>query len=364
MAKKKKRSSFKNKVAHNSHKQKTQGSAYGYLRIPKGVELFKEEPGTRVLLDFLPYEVTDHNHADRDDDLSVAVPGELWYKRPFLIHRNVGVSNDTVVCPITIGKRCPICEYRAKRVKEGADKKELRALRASQRNLYVVVPINHKEYDEKPHLWDISQFLFQDMLNDEIDDDPDNAIFPDLEEGLTLRIRFSEGNIGGNKFAETSRIDFKERKQGYDEDILDRVPNLDECLTILSYDKLESLFFELEDEEVAESEEEETPPFSADDADDDEDIKDDSESDEDETDKEDSEENGTMAEDADTSDDDEEDPPALPQKTKPRRRKPKSAKKEENPCPFGHRFGKDCEKFDDCDECEKWDECIDASEEA
>jgi hypothetical protein len=29
-------------------------------------------------------------------------------------------------------------------------------------------------------------------------------------------------------------------------------------------------------------------------------------------------------------------------------------------CPFGHKFGTDCEKFDTCDDCDLWDECIDA----
>ena len=38
--------------------------------------------------------------------------------------------------------------------------------------------------------------------------------------------------------------------------------------------------------------------------------------------------------------------------------RPKGGK---NKCPFGHVFGKDCEKFDDCDSCDLWDDCIEAS---
>jgi len=369
----KKKSSFRDKVANNSHKQKTQGAAYGYLRIPKGIDMFKEEPSSRVSLDFLPYRVTSEKHMDRDDSLGIAIPGELWYKRPFLIHRNIGGGNDVVVCPTSIGKKCPICEYRAKLFKDGASKEETDALKTSRRNLYVVVPIGHKEYEEKPHLWDISQYLFQEMLNDEIEDNPENAIFPDLEDGLTLRIRFSEGSIGTNKFAEASRIDFKEREEGYGEKILKKVPNLDECLLIHPYAKLEKMFLELEDDDDA----------SDSDLEDDEN---DSTEDSEETMEEEIEgekciacggtgENskggvcrickGTGIKLRKKEDEDEKEK-EKERKNPPTRRQRKSQAEEEeaeeNPCPFGHVFGADCEKYPECDDCDKWDECIDAQD--
>jgi len=342
---KKRRSSFREKVSANSTKQKKQGSSYGYLNLPRGISLFKEEVGVRAFLDFLPYKVTDERHLDRNDDLGIAVPGELWYKKPFYIHRNVGVGNEAVVCPTTIGKRCPICEYRAKRVKEGADKEELRSLRPSLRNLYVVVPIEHKEYDEVPHIWDISQYLFQNLLNDEIDENPDYGIFPDVEEGMTLKIRFSEAAIGKNKFAEVSRIDFKEREQEYDDKTLSKVPNLDECLTIHSYAELERIFLEIEEEEEEENEESPKKEVS-------------------QTDKK-TKEQDDDDEDVEIEEEEEE------RRERKRRRKQvnkdeekKEVKQEEekNPCPFGHVFGKDCDKFADCDKCDKWDDCIEAQD--
>ncbi len=369
MARKRKRSIFRDRVANNSHKQKTQSSSYGYLQIPKGVDIFKEEPSTRVFLDFLPYRVTSERHMDRDDSLGIAVPGELWYKRPFLIHRNIGGGNDAVVCPTSVGKKCPICEYRAKLFKEGsASKEETDALKVSRRNLYVVVPIGHKEYEEKPHIWDISQYLFQDMLNDEIEDDPENAVFPDLEEGLTLRIRFGEGSIGSNRFAETSRIDFRERKRGYDEEILEEVPNLDECLLIHPYEKLERMFLELEDEEEVMDEGPSEPGPE---------LEEDEQMEEEDLDGMSRRELLDFARDRGIR--------IRGAKTMPLKRLRRTIKeeledlgeaeegkvekvpegkkeKEENPCPYGHVFGADCEKFPECDECDKWDECIDAQD--
>lgn len=248
---KKKRSSFKNKVRRDAERQKSASSNYGYLILPNGVSVFSPEPGSRVKLDIIPYEVTDANHPDKYEDEQIATVGELWYKRPFRIHRNIGTANDAVVCPRSFGKPCPICEYREKLLKEGADKEETNALRPSQRNLYVVIPQGVKGMEEKPHIWDMSQYLFQNLLNTELEEDEDNGVFPDLEDGKTLKIRFDSSQIaGGRAFAEASRIDFATRRKPYDESILDIIPKLDEVLKVLSYKELEAKFLELDPDDI------------------------------------------------------------------------------------------------------------------
>ena len=42
--------------------------------------------------------------------------------------------------------------------------------------------------------------------------------------------------------------------------------------------------------------------------------------------------------------------------------KTSTKKKANNKCPEGHKFGKDCEKFDECDDCDLWEKCIDESD--
>lgn len=243
------KSSFKGKVANNAHKQATSGNSYGYLNIPKGVSVFNPEPGSRIQLDFIPYTVTDEKHPDRDTDAEIAIPGSLWYKRPFKSHRGIGGDNDSVVCLTSVNKKCPICEERARLTREGASKEETDALKPKQRNLYIVVPLDSKNHKQELHIFDVSQYLFQDLLNDELSEDEDRGIFPDLEEGLTLKVRFDEESFNGNKFAKTARIDFFERKEQYDESILDKVPNLDNVLQILSYEDLKAKFFEIDSED-------------------------------------------------------------------------------------------------------------------
>ena len=128
MAKKKRKGNFRNKIRRDVERQETASSSYGYLNLPSGVSVFNPEPGSRVKMDIIPYEVTDTNHPDKFEDEQIAVAGDLWYKRPFKIHRNVGSGNDSVVCPTSFGKKCPLCEYRAKRLKEGAPKEEIEEL--------------------------------------------------------------------------------------------------------------------------------------------------------------------------------------------------------------------------------------------
>ncbi len=386
MVKKKRRytSKFKQKVAANSHKQKIQATQYGYLRLPRNVSVFKEEPGSRVRLDILPYVVTDENHPDRDDENGIALPGELWYKRPYKLHRGVGVENTSVVCPTSFGKPCPICEYRARLIKEGGDKATIAALKPSLRNLYIVVPKDSKAYEEKPHIWDISQFLFQNQLNEEIEENDDYAVFPDLEEGLTLRIRFSEETFRKNKFASTSRIDFEERDEPYDEGILKQTPNLDEVLDVLPYSKIEAIFFgteisEYEDEEddVAEDEEDdepirkrkiksirEEPEFrrlmkEEEDEEEEEGVDEEGEEDSDDNDEVSSSDDDELVEDI-NDDDDPEEVEENPRKTK--RTRTKKDNRLSNKCPYGHEFGTDCEEYDDCDECDMWEDCIEEKE--
>lgn len=429
MAKKKTKgvSKFRAAVAANVKKQKSEGAKYGYFTLPSDLKLFKEEPGSRITLDIIPYVVTDPKHMDRDAEKDIATVGEQWYKKPYFVHRGVGANNESYVCPSTIGKKCPICEYRAKLLKEGRDYQDpdIKALRPSKRNLYVVVPLNSKEYDQKPHLWDISQFLFQDKLNEELNEDPDKSVFPDPDEGYSLRIRFSEEQFGKNKFASTSRIDFIERDHQYTEKEIKALPDIDSILRILSFKALEAKFFDYEDddeddnftsvrgeleveEEILELDEDDLEPSDEEEdeeyEDEDDDLEEDEDEDEEEIEEEDADEDdeeedeidipeeercvacsgtgksskgtkckpcdGTGRKKVEDDEEEEEEKPAPKKKTKAEPKKKtkekapaKTKKSAKNKCPHGYRFGADCEQYDECDECEVWDACIDAKDE-
>ena len=126
------------------------------------------------------------------------------------------------------------------------------------------MPIGHKKYDQRVHIWDISNFCFQSKLNDEIEENPDFGSFPDPgQDGLTLKIRFSEEKIGTNTFADTSRIDFEQRTYAYGEDDINGLTSLDDVIEVKDFADIRRAFFEtgdMEDDEDIEEDEAEAAP--------------------------------------------------------------------------------------------------------
>lgn len=305
---KRRESPFRGKVAADAHEQKQSKSKYGILELPKDIKLFKVDEAGRVDLDIIPYIITSNHHLDRNERTKKALVGDEWYKRPFRVHRNVGVNNATITCPSSIGKSCPICEYRAKKVKGQADWEEIKPLNYSLRNLYMVIPLNAKKYVEEPHIWDISHYLFQDLLIDELEDPEKQEfeIFPDLDEGYTLRIRFEEKPLGKQSYFQAQRIDFKKRAEPYDRSILEDMPDLDNALKIRTHKEIEAMFFEFENEDDGDKEEATTHHHR-----------------------------------------------------KRKQIEPEEKKDEdEERCPHGHKFGIDTDVYDECVKCKEWDDCM------
>jgi len=390
---KKKKSSFRGKVSKDSQRQKRAGSSYGYLQLPKGIPVYSPTPGAREKIDIIPYTVSFDKHPDRDDEYQIAQVGDLWYKRPFRTHRQVGADNETVVCLTSFGKKCPICEYRKKRAKEGADKDELKAYNSSQRNLYLVIPRGVKKREEEIHIFDMSQYLFQNLLNEELEEDEQYEVFPDLEEGLTLRVRWSEESFGGNKYAEANRIDFIERHTLIEEDLIEDIPDLDKVLIELPYKEMELKFFEM-DEDSEEETEEEPPvktrkkksvktrkkksvkPTTKTEEEEEEDLTWDDLNDMDFVELAEVVEDRALDIDADDYEEDEDElrkdvadqlgikqPKKKPVKETKKKPSKQVKSKPSGKCPFKHKFGVDTDEYDDCDDCDIWDDCIDAQEE-
>lgn len=366
------KSNFGDKVARNVQKQRESKKSFGYLNLPKGVKVLSLEDGlTRVDLDFLPYIVSDEKHPDREPQFEIAVKDSLWYRRPIKVHRNVGTDNETVICLKSVGKKCPICTYHEKKLKEGGDKEELKELYPKPRSLYVVVPLGMKKFEEIPHIWDMSDYLFQDQLNDELEASIDDRNFPDLENGKTATLKIKWKSLGGNSYPEVRSISFNDRDP-YDESILDDVPDLDNVLKVLSYEELEAKFLELDNEEDAgglkDDEDDEKPVRRT---------------------------SRTAANHVDDNEDDEkpvrrsnrsepeeekpvrrsakrEEPEEEPEEEKPTRaasrgrdeegRRPSKDTDTKNKCPHGHKFGVDTETKKECDTCDVWEKCIDAKE--
>ena len=408
---KKKRASFRGKTKTNASKRR-QARGFDYLQVPSGVEIFKPEIDTKVTIDFMPYEVTDKNHPDKDERNEIATVGTYWYKRPFKVHQQIGANNEKAICPRQFGKPCPICDYRDELKKNDGDKDEISTLYPKDRNLYAIMFPEDKKLKGQIFLFDISDYLFQEKFESQLQDQEEFDIFPDPTEGMSVKIAFGEGSFGTNKYAEPTRFDFVERRKQYTDDILDEVPKLDECFVILSYDELKSKFFEIPVDDDDDEEEEEKPrnkksikkvkePEPEEDDDDDEEEPEEEEEEEELADKiqaastipellaiakEEKEAFKTSIkelreftkvklmknrmleilqelEDADNDEDDEDDLPFEEEEeekveTPPKKRQRAEKKEDEKQkCPHGFKFGVDTDEEDECEECKLWQVC-------
>lgn len=236
-------SKFKGKVKESAKKDgKTSGGGSEYLAIPQGFKLYtmKEDQPISVL-DFIPYEVTDKKHPERNPKAGIAVEGSQWWRRGYKLHRNIGAEKKSYVCLKSFGKACPICE--AQEELWDVDKDAAIDLYPKDRFLYVVIPLESKDHDEIPHVFDMSFHTFQKQINKKLDIPKYEKYedFMDLEEGATLEIEWNWKQLGKYLYPEAGSIMF-EKRDPYDENILDEVPNLDECLVELSYDELRDIY--------------------------------------------------------------------------------------------------------------------------
>lgn len=202
------------------------------LALPEGVSLFETSKGTTEF-DILPYKITVDNHPD-------AKKGDIWYKRLYFIHRNIGPEELTIICPKTIGKRCPICdEYKRLKADPDAEEDIVKALRPKDRELFNILP----KGEETIMVLDISTALFGQEL-DKMINEGEVAIagFWLLQGGMTLKVRWDSKTMPKRKpFFEAGRIDFEPRED-FDDSTLDMTVDLDAAMKIMSFEEIEAIF--------------------------------------------------------------------------------------------------------------------------
>jgi hypothetical protein len=242
---------FRDKIKGQVEKSKESGKKnYGYLKIPKGINVYsvdipKKLMDLKVKFDIMPYIVKDAKHPDRELGAEV---GGAWWRRPVKVHRNIGVNNESVICPTTIGKKCPICEHQKKISGEGATKEEVKALSPSYRSIFIVRPKEDKNFEDDYHVFDISDYNFYTPFMVDVEEG-DQYNFPSLDDGMTIECKFHKESFMGNSFPQAIRTYFRDRDEQYGDEVLDEVPNLDDMIQILSYEDLKIKYFEIDEDE-------------------------------------------------------------------------------------------------------------------
>jgi len=212
------------------------------------------------------------------------------------------------------GKPCPICDERTKLWKENPD--EAKKLYPKRQRAFVVDDLMEKEEGLKlfvtpdPEMKPDGFFHYElvETLKDLGSDDV--KPFDDVEDGSMITFKSKKEKLGSGGYFIFKNLSFEERKDQYDQDIIDESFQLDKMLHIPTYDEVSASFFGLEDDQEDE--------------------------------------------------DDEDDEPEAKEPTKSNKENTKSKKSNNetvNDCPEGFKFGEDYDDEDECEDCEVRKSC-------
>lgn len=225
----------------------TSGFKSSYLKLPKGAAFMEVKAGSS-LIDVLPYEVKTGTETPGGNPH--AKKGFLYWERTFWTHRGIGPNSEMVICLArTFKKPCPVCEERARILKNDPDDEDTKladALKPKERQIFNVKDL--KNPDKGVQILEMSSWLFGDELRKEIansDEEDHWEMFFTPDEGKTLKVSWGQDKMGVNTFVRADSIHFKDRKEAYDEDeILGETFDLDSMLIKPDYDELKDQFLQ------------------------------------------------------------------------------------------------------------------------
>lgn len=338
---KKKTSSFAKRY-ESSYKSKDRGgmSKVGVMdwkKVDGDVTFFKPTVG-RNRINIIPYEIKTKNHPlVKRGEMEV---GDMDYVMDIYVHRGVGPTEASVIClKNTYGKPCPICEQANVLRKQGKED-EADALKASRRVFYNVQDLKEPE---KLKVFETSHYLFEKELIDEARDDEEGGFvdFADIEDGKEIKFKASEDTLGSNKFFKFKSFSFEDRDEAIPSDIVDEAISFDEIMNIPSYEEVEKILFGNDEEDNSDDEDEE-------------------EEDEEEEDEKPSKKVKKSSRPSDDEDEEEDEDEDEEEDEKPSKKSSRKSEDDEpkGKCKFGHKFGRDCDEFDDCENCDMWDKCL------
>ena len=290
------------------------------------LEFYAPQEG-RNRISIVPYTIKSDKHPlVKNKTLEV---GDMDYVMDIWEHRGVGPGQSSVLClKHTYGKPCPICEEAARLKKEGKDD-EAKALKAKRRVYYNVFDPK----DGKVKIFATSHYLFEKELIEEARDDEDGGYidFADPEEGKEIRFRAVKESLSGQEYFEYKSFSFEDRDDLLPKNVLNRAVSFDELLEVPTYNQVEKLLYGADEDSDNDEEEVDEKPTPK------------------------------KVKPEPVEEDEEEERALAPKKSKKVVEEDEAeCDKDCSKCPFGHTFGKDRDKFDDCDECDVWGECYKA----
>lgn len=235
------------KRTEESYASKESSGKYGDI-FKKDVKLplWKPKDGEH-LFNVIPYIV-----GNKDPKLS---PGEVSYILDIWVHRNIGINEDSFVCPArNYGQACPICERQKEMRLSGTfSDDEIKDLNPKRRAVYNVQVCDTAEEEAKGiQIWEVSHFMTERLFS-ELSRKPKGGGF----------IPFSDPDNGKmlafNKKSNMEYVGHKmvDRDEPISDSLLEEAYTLDELIYIPSYEELYAAFYGEDYAEEVEEEEEE-----------------------------------------------------------------------------------------------------------
>lgn len=290
------------------------GTNTGVLDLTKingSVNFYKPKEGFNKI-DIVSYKIKGQNHPlVRKQKYKV---GETDYRLDIYMHRKVGPSEASVVCPKIYGKACPICALSEEARREGK-KDEAQALKAKRVVFYNVVDL--EDPTKGIQIFQVSHPLFEHELIEEAKNSTEDGSYVDFaneKDGYSIQFRGSKTKAGTYEYLEFKGFKFIKRKDDISK-MVDDAYSLDDLLTLHSNDQIIKLMNgDDEDEDIVVDEDDVPTPTRY-----------------------------------NPKPEPEEEPTPVPA-TPP------------NPCPNGYKFGKDNDKYPECENCNPalWKECFKA----
>jgi len=230
--------------------EKPENRYKSYLKIGNAT-MFKMPENGNVLMDVIPYRVTSQTYHDYNPNSYSFVKSspKFSFTRSFAIHRKIGAEERNIICPTSLGLRCPICEEQrvfTENFKNKAKRDEWREKGFSPQYRQLVNFYDLSKADGVMYVWDVPVSYFLKVILAEIKNDSSYENFAEIENGLTLNVKFRPGEFKDREGKPTpvvKDISFLKRNKDYTLADIDKAYNLDDMLDVLPYEDVSQLFF-------------------------------------------------------------------------------------------------------------------------
>jgi len=295
----------------------------------EGLQKWKCKEGQHIG-DIIPYKA-----GNRDPNTK---EGQWTYVLDIWVHGNVGVNQDSFVCPSrNYNQPCPICEYREElRNEEEYDEDVVKSLYPKRRSIYNWLCYDDPKEEAKGiQVWDVAHFFMEKKLM-AISKVPARGgagggyvAFADPDEGRSIQFE-RKGSKNNTEFLGHQFVP----REGYTitDEVLGLAHQLDQIIHIPDYEELYTTFFgkppEKEEDRLDTTK---LPPV------------------EDVVEAPTSKPTRLLRRGEAT--------PPVGEEKPPVRGSSRLTPTPQGTCPVGGTFGTDCEDLEKCGDCEAWDDC-------